>query len=146
MCIAVHVQIAVLHLLSWVELHWVFNVTINDISVTYVTAHICAGGLKKKLDLRSGSQRHRHFVGFFNSPVLAPPRDHPFYTVILTHRPIKSPFTIKLGIRRTHSRLNPPRPSWGFAFVKRREIISVLMVLQRVMQIQSRRTYDKSAL
>ena len=27
----------------------------------------CAGGLKK-LDLRSGPQRHRHFVGFFNVP------------------------------------------------------------------------------
>ena len=59
-----------------------FNVTINDISVIYVTAHRCAGGLKKKLDLRSGSQRHRHFVGFFNVPVLEPTRDHPFYTVI----------------------------------------------------------------
>ena len=54
----------------WVELNWLFNVTINDISVIYVTAHRCAGGLKKKLDLRSGSQRHRHFVGFFNVPVL----------------------------------------------------------------------------
>ena len=74
--------------LSWVELNWLFNVTINDISVIYVTAHRCAGGLKKKLDLRSGSQRHRHFVGFFNVPVLAPTRDHPFYTVIPTHRPI----------------------------------------------------------
>ena len=73
---------------SWVELKWLFNVTINDISVIYVTAHGCAGGLKKKLDLRSGSQRHRHFVGFFNVPVLAPTRDHPFYTVIPTHRPI----------------------------------------------------------
>ena len=73
---------------SWVELNWLFNVTINDISVIYVTAHRCAGGLKKKLDLRSGSQRHRHFVGFFNVPVLAPTRDHPFYTVIPTHRPI----------------------------------------------------------
>ena len=73
---------------SWVELKWLFNVTINDISVIYVTAHRCAGGLKKKLDLRSGSQRHRHFVGFFNVPVLAPTRDHPFYTVIPTHRPI----------------------------------------------------------
>ena len=27
---------------------WLFNVTINDISVIYVTAHRCAGGLKKK--------------------------------------------------------------------------------------------------
>ena len=65
-----------------------FNVTIYDISVIYVTAHRCAGGLKKKLNLRSGSQRHRHFVGFFNVPVQTPTRDHPFYTVIPTHRPI----------------------------------------------------------
>ena len=68
--------------------NWLFNVTSNAISVIYVTAHRCAGGLKKKLDLRSGSKRHRHFVGFFNVPVLAPTRDHPFYTVIPTHRPI----------------------------------------------------------
>ena len=52
-----------------------FNVKINDISVIYVTAHRCADGLKKKLDLRSGSQRHRRFVGFFNVPVLAPTRE-----------------------------------------------------------------------
>ena len=32
--------------------------------------HRCAGGLKNKLYLLSGSQRHRHFVGFFNVPVL----------------------------------------------------------------------------
>ena len=54
-----------------------------------------------------GLPRHRHFVGFFNVPVLAPTQDHPFYTVIPTHRPIYSPFTITLGIRTTHSRLNP---------------------------------------
>ena len=60
-----------------------FNVTINDISVIHVTAHRCAGGLKKKLDLRSGSQRHRDSVGFFNVPVQALTRDHPFYTVIV---------------------------------------------------------------
>ena len=83
------------------------NVTIYDISVIYVTAHICAGGLKKKLYLRSGSQRHRHFVGFFNVPVQAPTRGHPFYTVIPRNRPILAPFTITLRIRRTHSRLNP---------------------------------------
>ena len=70
------------------EVNWLFNVTINDISVIYVTANRCAGGQKKKMDLRSGSQRHRHFVGFFNVPVLAPTRDHPFYTVIPTHCPI----------------------------------------------------------
>ena len=49
-------------------LKWLFNATINDISLIYVTAHRFAGGMKK-LDLRSGSQRHRHFVGFFNVPV-----------------------------------------------------------------------------
>ena len=31
-----------------------------------------------------GLPRHRHFVGFFNVPVQAPTRDHPFYTVIPT--------------------------------------------------------------
>ena len=39
----------------WI-VNWLFNVTVNDISVIYVTAHRCAGGLKKKLDIRSGSQ------------------------------------------------------------------------------------------
>ena len=66
------------------KVNWLFNVTINDISVIYVTAHGCAGGLKK-MDLRLGSQRHRHLVGFFNVPVLAPTRNQPFYTVITTH-------------------------------------------------------------
>ena len=40
-----------------------FNVTSNDISVIDVTVHICEGGLK--FDLRLGSKRNRHFVGFF---------------------------------------------------------------------------------
>ena len=31
-----------------VMVNWLFNVTINDISVIHVTAHRCAGGLKKK--------------------------------------------------------------------------------------------------
>ena len=31
-----------------VKVNWLFNVTINDISVIYVAAHRCAGGLKKK--------------------------------------------------------------------------------------------------
>ena len=34
-----------------------------------VMAHRCAGGLKKNDDLRSGSQRHRHFVWLFKVPV-----------------------------------------------------------------------------
>ena len=53
------------------EWDWLFNVTCNDISVIYVTAHRCAGGLKK-LDLRSCSQCHRHFVRFFDVPIQAP--------------------------------------------------------------------------
>ena len=57
------------------DVNWLFNVTINDISVIYVTAHRCAGPPKKKLDLRSGSQCHRHYVGFFNVPVQTPTRD-----------------------------------------------------------------------
>ena len=65
----------------WGDVNWLFNVTINYISVIYVTAHRCAGG-PKNLDLRSGSQRHRHFVGFFYVSVQAPRREHPFYTVI----------------------------------------------------------------
>ena len=78
---------------EWVS-EWVsergrlFNVTCNDISVIYVTAHRCTGGLKKKLNLRSGSQGHRHYVRFFNVPVQAPTRGHPFYTVIPRNRPI----------------------------------------------------------
>ena len=32
--------------------------------------HRCEGGLKKKLYIRSCSQRHRHFAGFFNVPIL----------------------------------------------------------------------------
>ena len=92
---------------EFIMVNWLLNVTINDISVIYVTAHRYAGGLKKKLDLRSGSQRNTHFVGFFNVPVLTPTRVNHFYTMIPTHRSIKSPFTITLGIRRTHSRLKP---------------------------------------
>ena len=33
------------------EVNWLFNVTINDISVIYKTAHRFTGRLKKKLDL-----------------------------------------------------------------------------------------------
>ena len=75
-----------------------------------MTAHKCEGGLKKKFDLRSGFQRHRHFIGFFNVPVQAPTRGRPFYTVIPRNHPHLVAFYDTLGIRRTHSRLNPPPP------------------------------------
>ena len=65
---------------NWSELvRFVAYITCNDISVIYVTVHRCTGGLKKKFDLRSGCQRHRHFVEFFNVPVQASTRDQPFY-------------------------------------------------------------------
>ena len=60
-------------------------------AVMYLTrkkkAHRCAGGLKKKFDLPSGTQRYRHFVRSFNVPVQAATRDEIFYTMIPTHRP-----------------------------------------------------------
>ena len=61
---------------EWVKK--VANVTCNDISVIYVTAHRCAGRLKKNWDLRSGSNRHRHFVVLFNVSVQAPTRSQLF--------------------------------------------------------------------
>ena len=99
--------------MGWVELNWLFNVTINDISVIYVTAHTCAGGLKKKLDLRSGSQRHRHFVGFFNVPVLAPTRTNLFIRWFRHTAPFSRLLRSRWGYGGAHSRLNPPGPHGG---------------------------------
>ena len=65
------------------EARWIGCLTSQlTIFQSYVTAHRCAGRLKKKLDQRWGSQRNRHFEGFFNVSVEAPTRDQPFYTVI----------------------------------------------------------------
>ena len=60
---------------SMIKWEWdcLLNVTYSDISVIYMTAHGCAGGLKKKLNLRSGSQRHSHFVGTY---VVSSPSKH----------------------------------------------------------------------
>ena len=40
---------------EWSGVYWLLNVTFSVISVIYVTAHRCLGGLKKKLDLWLGS-------------------------------------------------------------------------------------------
>ena len=40
--------------------------TDRSLSFWCVTAHRCAGGLKK-LDLLAGSQRHKHVLGFLNA-------------------------------------------------------------------------------
>ena len=44
-----------LKIYKWGEVILLFNVIINDISVIHVTAHRCAGGLKKKFVLTCGS-------------------------------------------------------------------------------------------
>ena len=65
---------------QWVsESDRLLNVTCNGISVIYVTAHISAGRLKRRWDIRSGSNRQRYVVVFFNVSVQAPTRGQPFY-------------------------------------------------------------------
>ena len=102
--------------MRWGEVTWLFNVTINDISVIYVTAHRCAGGLK--LDLRPDSQRNRHLVGFFNVPVQATTRGDPFIRLFRETAPFSRPFYDPPGIRRTHSRLNPRVLTGGYLLTK----------------------------
>ena len=82
-----HDQVYLENILRVSVRYWMLTVTSNDISVIYLTAHRCAGGLKKKLDLWSGFQRHRHFVGLFNVPVQAPTRDQPFIRLFLETAP-----------------------------------------------------------
>ena len=77
---------------------------------SYMWRQRCAGGLKKKLYLRSGSQRHRHFVGFFNVPVL---HRHGTTLFIRWFRHTSVAFYDTFGIRRTYSRLKPPASSRG---------------------------------
>ena len=79
------------------EVKWIY-----DISVICDGTYRCAGGLRKKLDLRSGSKRHRHFVGFFNTDT-----GPTFLYVYSKKPPLLVAFNDTLGIRRTHSRLNP---------------------------------------
>ena len=66
-------------------------------SHTCVHIDVQADCMKKKLDLLSGSQRHRNFGEFFNVPVQAPTRGKPF-TVIPRFAPFQSPFTTLMGI------------------------------------------------
>ena len=63
-----------------VKVNWFLTVTINYISVIHVTAQRCAGGTEEEVRPTVGLPCHTHFVGFFNVPVLAPTRDHPFFT------------------------------------------------------------------
>ena len=118
-------SIALIHCFSFCESDWdlLFNVTCNDISVIYVTAHRCEGGMKRKFDPRSSSQRHSHFVGFFNVPDQTPTRSHLFCTVIPRNRHIKSPLSTLSGYGGHILDLAAPPPPlsargiWGYAFL-----------------------------
>ena len=92
------------------EVNWLFNVTIYNISVIHVTAHRCAGGMKKNLYLRS--QRHRHFIGSLTCPSKHRHGTNLFIRWIRHTAPLVA-FYDTLMIRRTHSRLNPPGPHGG---------------------------------
>ena len=74
--------------------------------------HRCASGLKEKLYLRSGSQRHIHLAGFFNVPVQHRHRTNLFIRWFRHTAPLVA-FYDTLGIRKTYSRLKPPAPSRG---------------------------------
>ena len=78
-------------------------------------AHLCAVTYMTEISLivtlnNQFNPIHRHFVGFFNVPVQTPTRGHPFYTVYSEKRPHLIAFYDTPGIRRIHSRLNPPGP------------------------------------
>ena len=60
------------HYVLWLVYLWI-NVTVNDVSVIFLSAH-------KEVDLRSGSQRHRLFVGLSKVPV-----QHPDHFVNISH-------------------------------------------------------------
>ena len=94
---------------EWWEWELLFNVTCNDISVIYAKTHRCAGGFKKKLDLRSGSQRHRHFVGFLYVPVPALTQGHPFIRLFREYVPFSRLLRHTGDTEDTFSN-NPPPP------------------------------------
>ena len=72
--------------------------------------HRCAGGLKTKLYLRSGSQRHRHFAGFFNMPVLHQHGTTLFIRWFRHTAPFSRLFTKRWGYGEFILDLNPRRP------------------------------------
>ena len=77
-----------------------------------MSRHRCVDGLKKKLYLRSGYQRHRHFAGFFNVPALHRHGTNLFIRWFRHTAPLVA-FYDTLGIRGTYSRLKPRASSRG---------------------------------
>ena len=97
--------------------YWCFT-SHASIFQSYMWRHRCEGGLMKKLYLRSGSQCHRHFAGFFNVPVLHRHGTNLFIRRFRHTAPLVA-FYDTLGIRRTYSRLKPPASSRGTPGLKR---------------------------
>ena len=112
--------------ISCMMLYWCFT-SHATIFQLYMWRHWCAGG-RKKLYLRSGSKRHRHFVGFFNVLVQAPRRGHPFYGYYgkLSHLVA---FYDTLGIQRTNYHLKPPAsPPWHIMFEESAQLLQIIML------------------
>ena len=95
--------------------------------------HRFAGGLNK-LYLRSDSQRHRHFAGFFNVPVLHRHGTTLFIRWFRHTAPLVT-FYDTLGIRRTYSRLKPRRPHGVKLYTCRRYWITYSLVLENFKNI-----------
>ena len=76
--------------------------------------------------LRSGSKRHRHFIGFFNVPVEAPTRGHPLdlptdpVELPVVEQPVPAPQAAEAG-----GFLSSLRSFGGSIVTKGREILSV---------------------
>ena len=80
-----------------------------------MTAHRGTGGLKKKLNLRSGSQRHRHFVGFFNVPVQSLTRTILFIRLFREITPVSRLLRHVYGDTEDTFSTLPPGPLGGVA-------------------------------
>ena len=93
---------------EWVN--WLFNVTINDISVINVTAQVTY--MCRQTEEEFGPTwlpHHRHFVGFFN---ICPSTNKgpTFLRLFRETVPFQLPFTKRMGIQRFYSCRKPQSP------------------------------------
>ena len=84
-------------LLSWVEC--LFNVTLNDILVKYVTSHRCTVGLKKKLNQQLGPNAIAISYGALTCPSSHGHCAELFTPLFPETIPFLSPLMIGMGIR-----------------------------------------------
>ena len=94
-----------------------------------MAAHCCAGGLKKKMDIRSGS--HAIDISWDS---LSCPSKHQYgatlFTIILRNRPFQSTFTTRLGIRETYSHFKPQGPHGDMILLVAQNKISYIYTSQ----------------